>query len=59
MSDTEIVAVALAIGMTAGAARWAWLRGNLFPQFGMSRTKAYEARLSELENALELARHIS
>ena len=59
MSDAEIVAVALAVGMVAGTALWEWLRGDLFPQLGMSRIKANEARLNELEKALECTRHIN
>ena len=49
MNDAEVVAIALAVGLTAGAAVWEWLRGDLMPRLWNSRN---EERLRELTERL-------
>lgn len=49
MNEVEAVAISLAVGVTAGALVWEWLRGDLMPRFWNSRN---EARLRELTERL-------
>jgi hypothetical protein len=49
MNEVEAVAISLAVGVTAGALVWEWLRGDLMPRFWNNRN---EARLRELTERL-------
>lgn len=49
MNDVEVVAISLAVGLTAGAVVWEWLRGDLMPRLWDSRN---EERLRELGERL-------
>ena len=53
MSEADVIGITLALGMTAGAALWEWLRGDLFPRLWDRKNEEYEARLRELREQLE------
>ena len=59
MSEADTIGIALALGMTAGAVVWEWLRGDLFPQLRDRRNQQCEARLRELEEQPERAQGAS
>jgi hypothetical protein len=49
MNNAEAVAISPAVGLTAGAVVWEWLRGDLMPRLRNSRN---EERLRELAERL-------
>lgn len=49
MNEVELAAICMAIGITAGAAIWEWLRGDLMPRLWNDRN---ESRLRELNERL-------
>lgn len=49
MNEVEAVAMSLAVGVTAGAVVWEWLRGDLMPRLWNGRN---EERLRELTERL-------
>lgn len=53
MSEADMIGVTLALGVTAGAVLWEWLRGDLFPRLWDRKFDDYEARLRELREQLE------
>ena len=59
MSEADVIGISLALGMTAGAALWEWLRGDLFPRLWDRKNKEYEARLRELREQLERAHGVA
>ncbi len=59
MSEADMIGISLALGMTAGAALWEWLRGDLFPRLRDRKNEEYEARLRELREQLERAHGVA
>ena len=53
MSEADVIGITLALGMTAGAALWEWLRGDLFPRLLDRKSEEYGARLRELREQLK------
>jgi len=53
MNEADVIGISLALGMTAGAALWEWLRGDLFPRMWDRKNEEYEARLCELREQLD------
>ena len=53
MSEADVIGITLALGVTAGAALWEWLRGDLFPRLWARKNEECEARLCELREKLE------
>jgi len=54
-----MIGITLALGMTAGAALWEWLRGDLFPRLRDRKNEEYEVRLRELREQLERVQGVS
>jgi len=59
MIEANVIGVTLALGMTAGAALWEWLRGDLFPRMRGCKDENYEARLRDLREQLKRVRGVS
>ena len=59
MNEANVIGITLALGMTAGAALWEWLRGDLFPRMRGRKDESYEARLRDLKEQLERVRGVS
>ena len=59
MSEPEVIGITLAIGLTAGAALWEWLRGDLFPRLWDRKAEEYETRLRVLREKLERVQGVS
>lgn len=62
MSEANVLGITLAIGITAGAVVWEWLRGDLFPRLCFQRNRerdglivALTERLDRLERQLGVA----
>ena len=53
MSEADVIGITLALGVTAGAALWEWLRGDLFPRLWDRKNEEYEACLCELREQLK------
>ena len=53
MNDVEVVAISLAVGLTAGAVVWEWLRGDLMPRLWNSRNEEWLRELAERLACLE------
>ncbi len=59
MSEADVIGISLALGMTAGAALWEWLRGEIFPRLWDRKNEKYEARLRKLREQLECVQGVS
>ena len=53
MNEVEIIGITLALGMTAGAALWEWMRGDLFPRLWDRKIEECEACLCKLREQQE------
>ncbi len=59
MSEADVIGITLVLGMTAGAAVWEWLRGDIFPRLWNRKNEEYETRLRELRKQLERVHGVS
>ena len=53
MNNAGVVAISLAVGLTAGAVAWEWLRGDLMPRLWNSRNEELLCELAERLACLE------